>query len=503
MARARAPVSAPVRAIARAFAAASCAIVLTAHVGSPDVFFTGTAGPYAIRVTIRPPDVVPGIARVTVYAPHSVQHVSIRPVFWRAGSRGAPSADDMQRTVANGEARFDGSIWLMARGAYSVDVRVEGAAGSALVSVPVASIATGRLALSPALAALLVALGIVLVAGLVNIVYKGAGESLVEPGGTMEASRIRRARRIAAVSVPILGVAVLGGARWWGAVDRDYERTVYRPSALRLARTSDTLRVAASDTLWLPNRPARYVADHGKLMHLFLIRQDGRAFAHLHPVVTDSATIPAFLTLVPPLPAGSYRVFADVVHENGFARTLIGDLALSAPAHTGTATDPDDAWFVGDAPHDGNARLADGSLMHLDVSPGARVQSGQEMSFRVTVSDPSGKPAQLEPYLGMAGHAVVERDDGSVYVHLHPMGTVSAAAQGVLLARDRGDTTADGGLRAVDAVAMSHVPSDVIAIPYAFPRGGSYRVFVQVKRNGRVLTGAFALVVADAPSAAR
>ena len=34
-----------------------------AHVGSPDTFFTGKAGPYPVRVTVRLPGVIPGLAQ--------------------------------------------------------------------------------------------------------------------------------------------------------------------------------------------------------------------------------------------------------------------------------------------------------------------------------------------------------------------------------------------------------------------------------------------------------
>ena len=34
-----------------------------------------------------------------------------------------------------------------------------------------------------------------------------------------------------------------------------------------------------------------------------------------------------------------------------------------------------------------------------------------------------------------------------------------------------------------------------VVIPYAFPKAGAYHLFVQVKREGRVMTGAFALDV--------
>ena len=45
------------------------ALTSMAHVGSPDTFFTGNAGPYPVRVTVRLPGVVPGLAQVTVRVP--------------------------------------------------------------------------------------------------------------------------------------------------------------------------------------------------------------------------------------------------------------------------------------------------------------------------------------------------------------------------------------------------------------------------------------------------
>jgi hypothetical protein len=505
----------------RLFAIAVLAVVVSAHVGSPNVYFTGKAGPYDIRVTIQPPEVVPGVARVTVRAPGDVRRVSIRPVFWRAGSKGAPSADDTRRldgqaTEAGGT--FQGSLWLMARGAYSVDVIVAGARGESNVLVPIASVATGRLAMSPALGVLLAAFGLVLLAGLVNIVHKSAGESLVDSTAALDPARRRRARRVAALSIPILGLAVFGGARWWGAVDRDYDATMYRPSPLMLSLEGNALRLKATDDVWLPGRRvARLVADHGKLMHLFLVRAgDARAFAHLHPQAVDSTPNPPFLTRLPALPPGRYHVFGDVVQETGFEQTLVGSLTLGDQAsqepNAGSReprADPDDAWFVGDASNANTARLSDGSTMMLQMIPAGAVVAGTEKTMRISVSDSTGKPALLEPYLGMPAHGVVVRADGSVYVHLHPMGTVTQAAQDVFRARDRGDTTAGGQLVLDHQQHGSTVPTAypsgdaAVEFPYAFPRPGSYRLFVQVRRNGRVLTGAFAVPVADSSGAAR
>jgi hypothetical protein len=482
------------------------AIVVLAHIGSPDVFFTGKAGPYDVRVTIRPPQVVPGVARVTVRAPADARRVSIRPVYWRAGSKGAPSADDTKRLEGDstGGGTFEGSLWLMARGAYTVDVIVEGARGKANVLVPIASVATGRLEMTPMLGVLLAALGVVLVAGLLTIVYKGAGEALVPRGNEFDATRRRRAQRVAAIAVPVLLLAIVGGARWWDAVDRDYARTIYRPSPLIVERQGERLRLQAKDTTWLPGgRVARLIPDHGKLMHLFLVRAgDARGFAHLHPIAIDSAPNPTFETRLPTLPIGTYHMFGDVVHETGLERTLVGSIEVGESGAPTTGVDPDDAWFAGDASVTRMATLADGSTMQLNVAPSGSIVSGTECTIQIMVRDATGSPASLQPYLGMSAHGVVVRDDGSVYVHLHPMGTVTKAAQDAFLARDRGDTTTTGLLRvdtahAVHRAVAAGSSTAVTEFPYAFPKAGAYRLFVQVKRNGRVLTGAFALQVAE------
>lgn len=491
----------------------SIALVTSAHIGSPDVFFQGRAGSYDIRVVVRPPEVVPGVARVTVRAPAEVRRVTIRPVYWRAGSKGAPSADETSRLDGErGGGTFVGSLWLMAHGAYSVDVTVDGARGPANVLVPVASVATGQLTMSGALGALLAVLGVVLVAGLVTIVYKAAGESLVEPASVIEPARRSRARRVAAVSVPIIALGVFGGARWWNDVDNDYDRRLYRPSPLMVLLDGARLRVQATDTLWQPpGRPSSIVPDHGKLMHLFVVRSDDAgAFAHLHPQAQDTSANPAFVTTLPPLPPGRYHLYGDVVHETGFERTLVGTVEIAGAGASGQSTlsDPDDAWYVGSASADGSARLHDGSMMTVRTAPSGGVRAGSELTIRVSVSDSSG-PVKLEPYLGMPAHGVVIRVDGQVYVHLHPMGTVTTAAQAAFLARDRGDTTESGRLRleahATHAMTESLVvdTESIVEFPYAFPRPGDYRMFVQVRRAGRILTGAFAIAVAEAAPSVR
>ena len=123
----------------------------------------------------------------------------------------------------------------------------------------------------------------------------------------------------------------------------------------------------------------------------------------------------------------------------------------------------------------------------------------REAPLRFVVTAPDGTPATLEPYLGMAGHAMITREDGAVFAHLHPAGTISMAAQATFLLRQPGDTVrgalgrrlaemASPGSAMADAQTAA---SDTLSFPYAFPKPGRYRIWIQVKRTGRILTGAF------------
>lgn len=474
--------------------ALAMAVVLAAHVGSPDVFWSGKAGPYPIDVVVRPPQVVPGIAEILVRAPDTrVARVTVRPVYWRAGSRGAPSADEA-KPVENAPGMYSGRLWLMANGSYSVHVGVEGRAGQGIAVVPVAAVATGQLQLSGGLRMLLVVLGTLLVAGIVTAVYAAAGESQVPPGEAMPPARRRRARVAASIAAAIVAFLVLGGAKWWNAEAKAYESTLYTPLRTKVVVSDSAgapaIMLTVVDTNFREGRVSPLMPDHGKIAHLFLARVDTEGvLAHLHPEQVDFGTLRGPL---PPLPAGRYRVFADVVHETGFQRTFVDSLTLAAPLASGAHLDRDDAWFTGPmTPVSSAAPLGDQITLTWAGDPQPVV--GRTGVLHFALHQPSGDPVTVEPYLGMTGHAVVMRDDGKVYVHLHPSGTSAMASSLAFALRDRGDTTADGRLRlgAGEMGMTSAQPLREISFPYAFPSPGRYRVWVQLRIRDSVRTAGF------------
>ncbi|WP_431216700.1 hypothetical protein ACQ86N_20275 [Puia sp. P3] len=58
-----------------------------AHVGSPDVALEGVAGPYRLLVSVKPPEVIPGTALVTVYLQNgNGVAVSAQPIYFYSGA---------------------------------------------------------------------------------------------------------------------------------------------------------------------------------------------------------------------------------------------------------------------------------------------------------------------------------------------------------------------------------------------------------------------------------
>ena len=485
-----------------------------AHVGSPDTWFEGNAGPYPIRVVVRAPGVVPGLAQISVRVlSGQPNQVTAQPFAWNAGEHGAPPPD-VAKPVPGDAQLYSVSLWFMVTTSYGVHVVVSGAQGTGMVIVPVQAVPTRRLPLDGPLLPTLIALGLFLCVGLLTLVGAAIREASLPPGADAARADRHRARIGVAVAGVVLFSALAGGHLWWKNVDRAYASELYRPfhvsTQVAGASGARVLRLTIDDERWHGRRWSPLIPDHGKLMHLFLVREGGMdAFAHLHPAMRDSSQ---FESSLPPLPAGLYHVYGDIVHESGFAQTVsdsVRILELAPPAGAWASTDPDDSWFGGaaaaDASGDTKFTLDDGATLVWERGTAPLVERAEApLHFRVLA--PDGSPASIEPFLGMAGHAVLRSDDGAVFAHLHPTGTVAMASQLALEMRTPADSVQGtlGRRMSQPGAAMPGMPGMTHAgdtlpgefsIPYGFPRPGHYRLWVQVKRAGHVQTAAFDLTV--------
>jgi hypothetical protein len=461
-----------------------------AHVGSPDAVADGQAGPYHLLVTIRPPAVIPGVAQIEVRALDSdVARVSVVPLLLDGGGEKLAPVPDVARPAADEPRRFDSTLWLMRTGTWQIRITAEGARGPGTLAVPIPAVARAVLPMPGTLGALLVGLMALIVAGAIAIVGAGLRESDLDLGATPDLRRVGRGRTAMAVTAAVLALAIVGGRRWWNDEAQFHRRLVYKPMQVAVTHpTPDTLNLALSDPGWLRWRQTDdLIPDHGHLMHLFLVRTPGLdAIGHLHPRRAGEAT---FSQATPPLPSGSYRLFGDIVHETGLDETVTAAVQLDAAPALGAARfDPDDATALlprAATVADPTFRFADGGqLRWVDART---LHAGETTALEFEAEGQGGQPAPgLQPYMGMAGHAMIVARDFSVFAHVHPTGSVPMAAMSLV----------DGAAAVDHAKHHGMVFAPRVRFPCVFPRAGDYRLFVQIKEDGRVETAAWDLQVA-------
>jgi hypothetical protein len=474
-----------------------------AHLNSPDLFHEGMAGPYRLLVTIRPPEVIPGVATIEVLAPSpDLGRVTLVPIPMRGpGALSPPVADIAVRDPSDGR-RFQGRLWLMAPGSWQVRVHAEGPLGAGDLGVPVAALAMRTKTMQWGLGAVLLALLAFLVAGMVGIIGASVRDADLAEGAVPDERRRRKARGAQAVTAVVLAAAIAGGFSWWGDEASVYGRLVYKPISLA-ATVNDggaggrELDLTLTDPGWLPSRKLDdFLPDHGHLMHLFVVSVPGLdVLAHLHPTETAPGH---FAQALPPLRAGLYQLFADIVHANGLAETATATLTVIGSGSS--APSGDDA--VGSGAAIAPMRVDDAANPVTTLADGTRVTwlrerdgtaanaiaplvAGRASWFRFAVADRDGAPARdVVPYMGMAGHAVFLSHDRAVFAHVHPTGSVSMAALALV------DKAAGADPHAGHHMAPDPLPPD-IAFPSACPRAGDYRIFVQFRRGETIETAIF------------
>ena len=177
---------------------------------------------------------------------------------------------------------------------------------------------------------------------------------------------------------------------------------------------------------------------HEELMHLIIVRDDLTQFAHEHPVLgSDGVFRLSYVFRV----GGEYHLFADVAPKSAGSQILMAKLKVSGSARATTAREVD---------------RSDGSRVELK-SDGAQFPIGKTTRVVFSMQPADG----LEPYLGARAHLIAIYQDAITFVHAHADESQPFDGKFEFLAR--------------------------------FPQSGSYRAWVQFKRNGQVTTREFTL----------
>jgi hypothetical protein len=207
---------------------------------------------------------------------------------------------------------------------------------------------------------------------------------------------------------------------------------------------------------------------HEKPYHLFVISRDLETYEHVHPEKQPDGTYMVDATLPRP---GDYRLFSDFLPLGGAPQVISrvittagfkGDLLSSHPPLVPDTT----------------LRKTSGDMAVTLTLPAGGLVAGREETLRYQLEDArAGSPiADLEPYLGAFGHALVMSADTMHYVHAHPV---------ELLPHVGAEAVPPGG------------PS--LTFKALLPKPGPYRIWTQIKRRGQVSTIPFT-VNADSPT---
>jgi hypothetical protein len=213
------------------------------------------------------------------------------------------------------------------------------------------------------------------------------------------------------------------------------------------------LRITLRDPV--SGRPVTALATvHERLLHLFIIDRSLDYFAHVHPEKGRDGVF----TLRHRLPPGEYVVVADFLPQGGTSQML--QRAFVTPGYHGPLFPP-----APDLTSDlTRERTIDGVRVRLDAE---RLQAGKDAMLRFTLADAvTGAPvADLEPFLGAAAHMLIVNADLTEAHHAHPEEPVA--------------------------------PGPLVSFEPMLPAAGSYKLWVQFQRKGRVIAVPFVIQVAE------
>jgi hypothetical protein len=201
-------------------------------------------------------------------------------------------------------------------------------------------------------------------------------------------------------------------------------------------------------------------------VHLIIVRSDLGVLIHKHPPIGPNGRISEGITLPTP---GKYRVVVDAYPNlQGPLRNFQLFSVLTAP---GTAPKKPLGQFHRTA-------LVSGYRFTLKNAPRLKAISPAFLTLYVT--RPDGTPATFTPWFGALAHAIFFRSGSLDYFHTHVCSAGMTGCTSVLgTTRVTGRATKPGQLR----------------VGVLLPVPGTWRLFLQCKVDGRVLTAPFTLVV--------
>jgi hypothetical protein len=251
----------------------------------------------------------------------------------------------------------------------------------------------------------------------------------------------------------------VGAARTFALVD-------FKPTAPVVAGTPTTVSFVIRQPDGKPLMSFRRGSGPHTGVHLIFVRRDLATIVHRHPPIAANGTISDTITFTDP---GPYRLVVDAYpNTTGPQRNfqLFGSLRVAGTYHPSPL------------PAFKSSVVSDGYRFTMTSRPSLHaIQAG---FLTVHVTDSQGNPVRFTPWYGALAHAIFFRRGSLDYFHTHVCAPGAAGCTSTLGAtKVTGSSSTPGKL---DVGVLVPVP-------------GEWRLFIQCRVAGHVLTAPFTLRV--------
>ena len=474
-------------------------------IGHYNFTFEGKVFNNTIRALVKPPGVVPGVANITIKTfNQSIDSVKIQPIKWhgeisgyphlKAGPQGAPPSELMNKLEHLGNF-FEGELWLMDFGAYNINVELFKDGVSEIVNIPINSIATQINPMSFQTSIVLFCFMLLLLFGATNIITIAYRESTISYNNKVADGRIKQSKLVMLISFCILVCILYIGNEWWNDIEKSYRENLYIPMENEVQIISNNkqniLQIFFTDELWLNGMIPDLMPDHGKIMHLYLIHEDYSQLCHLHPNRND-ADNNLFEVVLPDIKYGKYYLYMDITLESGFSTTLINQIDYDVEniqkiKYDYLISDIDDSYISNDFNY---------IIKWLNEKKYFNINEDINLTFQT--QNLMGHPTVIEPYIQMGGHGAILKNDHSIFIHIHPIGTISMASQELYNQNDEIESSGICYFGSPDDSLKIYLEDEKSILnfpPINLEQPGDYIMWIQAKSMGEIITHKFDFTV--------
>ncbi|MBC8160684.1 MAG: hypothetical protein H7Z42_05630 [Roseiflexaceae bacterium] len=431
-----------------------------AHGGGSEIFqtFTQQVGPYEIALTLDMPPTAPAPLFVDIVPPPDLGEAMIT---LRAVPRGYALDDtptvEVMTTAAAGTIYY-AELAVDRLGDWDLEVRVRGSQGEGSALVPF----TLRQEPLPLYTIpLLASMGTLVVLMITMIAVTSVFNQRRRAVPRWLSLLLGQGSFAAFVVMVVFGLQQYSDSVRTAQAANAPPAVVGRPHANMAVQT-----VPAAPTTGQPTTLSLILSDggtgrpvediithHDALIHLVIIAEDGSFFEHTHPARTGPGTYALNIT---PTQPGRYSAYAEIERVESGTQVLRGDFTV-----------------VGDptAPAVAPVSLGTHTIDDLQVTVASSqtpLQAGEQTTFTASFANANSPVRDLQPWLGMAGHFLARSSDGVIFAHVHAAEKVPPYGRPIVV---------QGTLYGPD-----------VRFVYTFPQPGAYRVWMQFKHAGRIIT---------------